>query len=454
MSARAEVLLVGVCCLGLACSSPGGGATGTGGVSQGAGGIGGSPGSGSGGMTASACGGARHSAAAPGQVLPSIALTVPSGFTLTTIAKVGRARQLVALPNGDLLVATNSTSTYLIPNADAMSTAGAPVVFTTPGETPAQGIAFDAASCTVFLSSEHDIYAIAYADGQQTASAGLPIATVRNGDVSPSRPPDDTDEHKSTSLAVAGGVLYAGVGSSCNACVESDPTRASIQRLDLTGANMSTRATRFRNAIALVENPATGTLWAGGAGQDSLAAPHPFEFFDAVSSHPGVADYGWPDCEENHVAYTAGAFCNATVAPLIELPAYATIIGAAFYPANPAGQYAFPASYRGGLFLTTHGSWHMNPDGTNVTAPQVVFVPMQGDGDGDGDGAAAGDAPTTPVDWTDPTKQWTAFVSGFQASDGSTRIARPTGIAVGPMGSLFVADDQNGYIFRIRPGAP
>ena len=368
-----------------------------------------------------------------------MALTVPTGFTLTTIAQIANARELAALPNGDLLVATNGTAVYLVPNADATSAPGTPVVFTTPGETPAQGISFDALSCTIYLSSQHNIYAMAYVDAQQSAVSGTPIATVRNGDLAPNRPSGDTDDHTSTSVAFAGGALYAGVGSSCNACVESDPTRASIQQMDPGGANMTTRATRFRNAIALTPNPATGTLWAGGAGQDNLAEGHPYEFFDAVTLHSGVADYGWPSCEENHVAYTTGAACAATVAPLIEMPAYSTIIGAAFYPSGQTGAYAFPTSYKGGLFLTAHGAWHTNPDSTYVSSPQVVYVPMNGD------------APQTAVDWSDPTKQWTQFVGGFQLSDGKTRVARPTGIAVGALGSLFIADDQNGYVFRVRP---
>jgi glucose/arabinose dehydrogenase len=375
----------------------------------------------------------------PGSAQPVTPLTVPSGFTITTITKAPSARQLAALPNGDLLVATTGSYLYLVPNADAQVPPGPLLIFTTTGEGSAQGVAFDQASCTIFVSAQHNIYAIPYADAQLTSTAGTLIASVRSGAVSPNRPSGDTDNHVTTSVAVAGGALYAGVGSSCNACVETDPTRASIQRMDLSGANMATRATRFRNGIALAANPATGTLWAGGAGQDSLPAGHPYEFFDAVTLHAGVADYGWPDCEENHVAYAAGASCSATVAPLVELPAYSTIIGAAFYPTGQQGPYAFPAAYRGGLFLTAHGSWHTNPDGTYAAAPQVVFVAMNGD------------APKTAVDWSDPTRQWSTFVGGFQASDGKTRLARPTGLAVGPLGSLFIADDQNGYVYRVRP---
>jgi glucose/arabinose dehydrogenase len=209
--------------------------------------------------------------------------------------------------------------------------------------------------------------------------------------------------------------------------------------MDPTGANMTTKATRFRNAIALATNPDTGTLWAGGAGQDSLAHGHPYEFFDAVTSHAGMADYGWPDCEEDHMQYVPGSNCTSTVAPLVVLPAYSTIIGAAFYGASQTGTHVFPTANRG-LYLAAHGSWHTNV-GTNTyfSPPRVAFVPMNGD------------APMMPVNWSDPTVQWTELIGGFQLADGTTRIGRPTGLAVGAQGSLFVADDQNGLVYRVRP---
>ncbi len=69
---------------------------------------------------------------------------------------------------------------------------------------------------------------------------------------------------------------------------EVDPTRATVQRTALDGSGMATYATRFRNAIALAVNPATGTVWAGGAGQDTLPPGHPYEFIDALTSHPPV----------------------------------------------------------------------------------------------------------------------------------------------------------------------
>jgi glucose/arabinose dehydrogenase len=362
-------------------------------------------------------------------------VTVTTGFKLETLAAIGSARELVSLPNGDLLVATNSTDVYLVPNADSATPAGKPVLFASLNDAPVQGVAFDAQTCSIYVASHAGIYRVSYKDAQQTGSLGNAIASVRTGSVAPN---SDGDVHVSSSVGVAGGSVYAGVGSSCNACTEVDPTRAVVLQMNLDGSNVTTKATRFRNAIAIATNPATGTLWAGGAGQDNLTEDHPYEFFDAVTLHAGKADYGWPDCEENQVAYTSASDCSKTVAPRIELPAYSTIIGATFYPAKPSGTYAFPQAYAGGVFLTAHGSWHKN-NGQYVSAPRVVFVAMNGD------------APATPVNWSDPTAQWKVFIGGFQQADGVTRIGRPTGVAVGVQGSLFVADDQKGLVYRIRP---
>jgi glucose/arabinose dehydrogenase len=361
-------------------------------------------------------------------------LTVPAGFEIQTIANVPHARELAALPNGDLLVGTKRSEVYLVPNAEAAS-ASEPRLFATLPDDVAAGVAFSPDRSEIYFATEHGIYSTHYTQGDRSASNVKPIAHVRTGPVAPN---SDGDVHVTTSVIEAGGMLYASVGSSCNACVEADPTRASILRIPLDGGNPVKRATRIRNAIALAVNPATGSLWAGVAGQDDLTFGHPYEFLDDVTSHAGIADYGWPDCEENRHAYTQGANCANVVEPLVTLPAYSTMIGAVFYPRNQTGRYAFPRKYRGALFATAHGSWHTTPSGAYAAAPQVVVVAMRGD------------RPATAVDWQDPRVQWQTFVGGFQR-DGRERIGRPTGIAVGPAGSLFVADDLSGVIYRIRP---
>ncbi len=357
-------------------------------------------------------------------------LTVPSGLRISVIANVAGARELTFAPNGDLFVGTGGSAIYLIRDAEAPQ-AGTPHVFAALSDSPAAGVALDVGSCALYAGTQFGVWRIAYTVGDQTARAApQKIASIRSG---------GGGGHVTTSVAVIGNIVYASVGSSCNACNETDPTRATIQIMGLVGENMHAKAVHIRNAIALAVNPNTKTLWAGDAGQDGLPLGHPYEFFDPVSLRSGVADYGWYECEENHVAYVAGANCAGEVVPRVEFRAYQTIIGAAFYQEQPSGQFSFPVKYAGGAFVAMHGSWHKLSDGTYYSPPRVAFVAMNAD------------TPRTPVNWSNPQAQWTDFISGFQKADGVTRIGRPTGIAVGPQGDLFVADDQTGNIYRVRP---
>ncbi len=360
-------------------------------------------------------------------------LHVPAGFIASTIAHVGGARELAALPNGDLIVGTGGTTVAIVPNAESAGVAGAPATFATIADGPAQGVAYG--SGFVFVATQHGVYRIPYTTGAQSGTAAK-IASVRTGSVAPN---SDGDVHTTSSVGVSGSTLYVGVGSSCNACAETDPTRATVQRMALDGSGMTTQARRWRNPIAFATDPSTGAVWAGGAGQDNLTQNHPYEFMDAVSARPASSDYGWPDCEENHVVYKAGANCANVIVPALEFPAYSTIIGAAFYPAAQSGSYVFPAAWSGGMFVSIHGSWH-TAGGVPVDPPHVAFVPF------------SGGSPARAVNWSDPTAQWNDFFTGFQRADGS-RIGRATGVAVGAQGSLFVADDQNGVVYRIRPAS-
>jgi len=364
-------------------------------------------------------------------------LHLPPGFTGEVVASVHGARELAALPNGDLLVGTEGHTIAIVPHAENPGAAGEPKTFVELGEGPAAGVALGPDGA-VYAATDHFVWRIAYHAGAQSGSNPQIVARVRQGPVAPH---SDGDVHSTTSVAVSPTTIFISVGSSCNACTETDPTRATIQQVPLRGGTMSARATHIRNAIALTIDPASGHLWAAGAGQDNLPYGHPYEFADDVSARPGVADYGWPSCEEDHHAYNPLGVepppsCDDVVVPLVELPAYATHIGAVFYPSAPRGAYAFPGHYRGGLFIASHGSWHCCP----ATVPRVEFVPMRGD------------RPAKPVNWDDPTTQWEPFLSDARAVTSDTHWKmRFTGIAVGSRGSLFVADDLAGEIYRIRP---
>lgn len=433
---------------------------------------------------------ASSSASLPALPLALSVNNLPGGFYGEIVAQFSglSPRQMVMLPNGDLLVGTGGgTASFaqsgqieIVTNAEGTAP-GTPSLFATLTDsscassagTNTNGIAFAPASGggTIFVGLECSVWQIPYRTGDRVASsAPSKFAAIRTG-----APPanSDGDVHHTTSLLVANGSLYISVGSSCNACIETDPTRAMVFKTGTAVASLSAVATRVRNALALTLNPATGTVWIGGAGQDCMVGTtcfgamdaayalngHPYEWMDPMTAHAGPADYMWPWCEENKTALSApdptagtppaGTNCSTMIVSSVRAPAYATIMGATFY-APPAGAtYAFPGSFQDGLFFTLHGSWHENTSGVPVAVPEVVFVPM------------SGDAPVYPMDWTNggsPFSTWARngagnpapFMNGFQTL--GSRIGRPAGLAVGASGSLFVSDDTAGVIYRIRPG--
>lgn len=367
-----------------------------------------------------------------GMAQPEWLPSVPHGFQIERIASIPQVRELAFAPNGDLFAGSAGDDVYIVPHADA--TPQAARVFVHVGDAPAAGVSF--AANTLYVATQHAIWRVEYRAGDLRArSAPVKIASVRQGS-----PPEgsDGDVHITTSVVSDGHHIYAGVGSSCNACVETDPTRATIGEVE--NGRYRVIAKRIRNAVALAIDPATGALWSGDIGQDELPPGHPYEFIDDVSAHHAPADYGWPVCYENHKQKPGTSEdCSGVALPRVIFPAYDSPIGAVFYPLHAHGRYAFPAKYAGGIFVTMHGSWHGPRQGlSGYVPPRVAFVPMHGD------------SPQHAIDWNDPSTQWSEFAGGYQQGGSPDREGRPTGIAVGPQGGLFVGDDRTGAIYRVR----
>jgi glucose/arabinose dehydrogenase len=112
--------------------------------------------------------------------------------------------------------------------------------------------------------------------------------------------------------------------------------------------------------------------------------------------------------------------CAAVAPPAFAFPAHWAPNALLFYTGTQ-----FPAAYRGGLFVAFHGSWNRAPlpqQGYNV-----VFLPF------------AGGRPRGPFQ---------VFADGFRGPTPD-RTYRPTGLAQGPDGSLYMADDRGGRVYRV-----
>ena len=260
------------------------------------------------------------------------------------------------------------------------------------------------------------------------------------------------------------GNIYVNIGAPSNACQEEDRTLGSPGmmpcpildsaagiwqfRADKTlqsYADGKRYATGLRNVIGLDWNKADNSLYVTQHGRDQLNTLYP-DLYDAKANAEQPAetmykikegdDAGWPyiyyDLEQGAkiVSPEYGGDGQKTggedaLDPLVAFPAHLAPNALLFYTGDQ-----FPERYKNGAFIAFHGSWNRAPEvqeGFNV-----VFVPFK-------NGVPVGD--------------WEVFASGFAGVDvvRSPREAahRPTGLAQGPDGSLYVSDDSGGTIFRI-----
>jgi len=109
--------------------------------------------------------------------------------------------------------------------------------------------------------------------------------------------------------------------------------------------------------------------------------------------------------------------------PLLAFPGHWAPNDLVFYEGEQ-----FPERYRHGAFIAFHGA--VSPRRNDPGGYAVVFVPM------DTNGAVTGD--------------WELFADDFEVpAPGSGLVGRPSGLAVGPDGALYIGDDAGGRIWRV-----
>jgi glucose/arabinose dehydrogenase len=418
----------------------------------------------------------RHTAAAAAEACAGndSGITLPPGFCATVFAdNIGHARQMVVAPNGVVYVNTWSGRYYR-------------------NDTPPAGGFLVALQDTT--GDGHADVVARFGPGAETGNAGGTGIALYNGAVyaetndrivryalpagvvAPSGPPEVivsglplTGDHPMHPFRIdAQGGLYVDLGSATNSCqvanrMPNSPgiqpcteleTRAGIWRYDAnrTGQRFSPAerfVTGLRNGEGIAFD-ATGRMFATQHGRDQLRENWPHLYTPEQGANEPAeelvqlergADYGWPYCYYDlaqHRLVLAPEYggdggkavgpCADKRAPVAAFPGHWAPNDLLLYDGNQ-----FPAAYRGGAFIAFHGSWNRAPfpqGGYNV-----VFQPLA-------DGKASG--------------PYVVFADGFAGAvkEPGQAAHRPSGLAVGSDGALYISDDQRGRIWRVTYRGP
>jgi glucose/arabinose dehydrogenase len=224
----------------------------------------------------------------------------------------------------------------------------------------------------------------------------------------------------------AGKKIYVAVGSSTNVdeqrIDEKDPRRAAILEINPDGSAMRVFAGGLRNPVGMDWEPRTKILWTVVNERDLLGDDLVPDFLTSVKDG---GFYGWPysyfgQNEDPRKKGQRADLVAKAIKPDYALGAHTAALGLAFYDGK-----TFPPRYHGGAFIGMHGSWNRS----KMVGYQVAFVPFR-------NGTPAG-----PLE---------DILTGFIADESKFEAyGRPVGVTVAPDGSLLVADDAGGKVWRV-----
>lgn len=220
--------------------------------------------------------------------------------------------------------------------------------------------------------------------------------------------------------------VYVAVGSTTNVdeqrIDEKDPRRAAILEINPDGSAMRVFAGGLRNPVGMDWEPRTKTLWTVVNERDLLGDDLVPDFLTSVKEG---AFYGWPysyfgQNEDPRKKGQRPDLVAKAIKPDYALGAHTAALGLVFYDGK-----TFPPRYHGGAFIGMHGSWNRS----KMVGYKVAFVPFR-------NGKPAG-----PLE---------DILTGFIADESKYEAyGRPVGVTVAPDGSLLVADDAGGKVWRV-----
>ena len=367
---------------------------------------------------------ATRAVANPASVIPwpkEKTPTAPAGFEVSLFADdLDNPRMIYVLPNGDVLVMESlpqrSTSRIVLLRDSAKS--GTPdrarVVFA-----PIEHGLRHGAHRQSFLRRQHRWQSSCY--------------PYRSGDTQIKRRPEKILDlpaggHYTRNLLAdpAGKKIYVAVGSSGNIdeqrVDEKDPRRAAILQINPDGSGMRVFASGLRNPVGMDWEPKTHTLWTVVNERDMLGdelVP------DYLTEARDGAFYGWPysyfgQNEDPRKKGQRPDLVAKAIKPDFALGSHVAPLGLAFYQGK-----SFPERYHGGAFIGMHGSWNRS----DLVGYKVAFVPFQNG---------------------KPSGVIEDFLTGFIANPKISQVyGRPVGVAIWTDGSLLVADDAAGKVWRV-----
>lgn len=384
-------------------------------------------------------------------------LTLPQGFgAIVTVDNVGRGRHIAVSDGGDLYVKLRSVrdghGILAFRDND-----GNGIMDEHKGFMPYGGTGLAIYNDYLYCSSDSNVYRYKMTPGELAPSSKMELIATGFPKQGP---------HATKPMTFDGqGNMYVTVGAPVNAGEQDafkvkspgiDPSpyivrQAGIWQFDANKPNQTQAeayhyAVGVRNALALDWNFETNALYGVNHGRDQLQgfwpevynleqnADLPAEQFIKINKDQ---DYGWPYCYYDHFQkkqILGPEFggdgnsidrCEGIEPPLLGLPAHTAPNDLIFYTGN-----LFPERYKNGAFIALHGSWNRAP------YPQmgysVVFLPFK-------NGKPTGDI-----------EEFATGFAGVEEVKGPKDAQyRPTGLAQGPDGDLFVVDDVKGRIWRI-----
>ena len=385
-------------------------------------------------------------------------LTLPDGFCANVVADdVGRLRHIAVRENGDVYVIhRNATEEGGITALRDTTGDGKADIRQTFGDIAGTGIAIEKG--WLYASTNTAVWRYSLSDDELIPGGGAE-------EIVGGFPEQGSHEAKSFAFDSSGHV-YVNVGAPSNACQQQARTPGSegmdpcpqlerqggIWRFDADepGQTQTDDGLRFstgiRNAVAIAYHPDVDRVYVVQHGRDQLHQLWPDLFTEQQSAELPAeelfrleegADFGWPFCYYDHLQGrkvlapeyggdgTDVGRCADVEGPIAAYPGHFAPNDLLFYTGDQ-----FPAHYRNGAFIAFHGSWNRAPEPQEGF--QVVFQPMSA-------GEAAG--------------EWETFAGGFAGAEtlespGDAQY-RPMGLALGPDGSLYVTDSQQGRIWRI-----